>query len=155
MSVIPWSCHKMETFSALLAIRVGNLPVTGEFPAQRPVTRSFGVFSDLSPNNRLSKQSWGWWCETHSRPLWRHSNYHVWNESGRADTEQFGLVPDSQIISDADDMLITWITLTFIITLNFPTNYISISSLIPNTFHSINDTFLTYFVCNYRTRFVF
>ena len=33
----------METFSALLAICVGNSPVNGEFPTQRPVTRSFGV----------------------------------------------------------------------------------------------------------------
>ena len=31
-----WWRHQMETFSALL--------VTGEFPAQRPVTRSFDVF---------------------------------------------------------------------------------------------------------------
>ena len=31
----------METFSALLAISAGNSPVAGEFPAQRPVTRSF------------------------------------------------------------------------------------------------------------------
>ena len=30
----------METFSALLAICAGNSPVTGEFPAQRPVTRN-------------------------------------------------------------------------------------------------------------------
>ena len=36
----------METFSALLAICAGNSPVTGEFPAQRPVTRSFDVFFD-------------------------------------------------------------------------------------------------------------
>ena len=34
----------METFSALLALCVGNSPVSGEFPAQRPVTRSFDVF---------------------------------------------------------------------------------------------------------------
>ena len=33
----------METFSALLALCVGNSQVTGEFPAQRPVTRSFDV----------------------------------------------------------------------------------------------------------------
>ena len=25
-------------------------------------------------NKRLSKQSWGWWFETLSRPLWRHCN---------------------------------------------------------------------------------
>ena len=34
----------METFSALLAICAGNSPVTGEFPTQRPVTRSFDDF---------------------------------------------------------------------------------------------------------------
>ena len=34
----------METVSALLAICAGNPPVNGEFPAQRPVTRSFDVF---------------------------------------------------------------------------------------------------------------
>ena len=34
----------METFSALLAIYVGNSPVPGEFPAHRPVTRSFDIF---------------------------------------------------------------------------------------------------------------
>ena len=34
----------METLSALLAICAGNSPVPGEFPSQRPVTRSFDVF---------------------------------------------------------------------------------------------------------------
>ena len=34
----------METFSALLTICAGNSPVAGEFPAQRPVTRSFDIF---------------------------------------------------------------------------------------------------------------
>ena len=47
-------------------------PVAGEFSAQRPVTRSVGVFFDLRLNKRLSKQSWGWWFETLSHPLWRH-----------------------------------------------------------------------------------
>ena len=45
----------METFSALLANCAGNSPVTGEFPAQRPVTRSFDVFFYLRLNKRLSK----------------------------------------------------------------------------------------------------
>ena len=67
----------METFSALLAICAGNSPVPGEFPTQRPVTRSFDVFFDLRLNKRLSKQSWGWWLETLSRPLWRHRNAYV------------------------------------------------------------------------------
>ena len=47
----------METFSALLAICAGNSPVPSDFPAHRPVTRSFGVFFDLRLNKRLSKQS--------------------------------------------------------------------------------------------------
>ena len=69
-----WWRHQMETFSALLAIHAGNSPVPGEFPTQRPATRSFDVFFDLRLNKRLSKQSWGWRFETLSRPLWRHSN---------------------------------------------------------------------------------
>ena len=36
----------METFFALLAIYAGNPPLSGKFPAQRPVTRSFDVFFD-------------------------------------------------------------------------------------------------------------
>ena len=65
-----WWRHQMGTF----AICAGNALVTGEFPTQRPVTRSFDVFFDLCPNERLSKQSWGWWFETPLRPLWRHNN---------------------------------------------------------------------------------
>ena len=71
---VPWWRHQMETFSALLAICAGNSPVPGEFPAQRPVTRSFDVFFDLRLNKRLNKQSWGWWFETLSFPLWRQYN---------------------------------------------------------------------------------
>ena len=37
----------------------GEFTGPGEFPAQRPVTRSFDVFFDLRPNKRLSKQPWG------------------------------------------------------------------------------------------------
>ena len=72
--MLSWWRHQMEIFSALLALCAGNSPVTGEFPAQRPVTRSFDIFFDLRLNKRLSKQSWGWWFETLSRPLWRHCN---------------------------------------------------------------------------------
>ena len=60
--------------SALLALCARNSPVTGEFPAQRSVTRSFEVFFDLRLNKQLSKQSWGWWFEMPSRSLWRHCN---------------------------------------------------------------------------------
>ena len=74
LTISPWWRHQMETFSALLAICARNSPVPGEFPAQRPVTRSFNVFFDLCLNKRMSKQSWGWWFEMLPCPLWRHCN---------------------------------------------------------------------------------
>ena len=74
ITITAWWSHLMKTFSALLAICAGNSPVPGEFPKQRPVMWSFDVFFDLRLNKRLSKQSWGWWFETLSRPLWRHCN---------------------------------------------------------------------------------
>ena len=64
----------MDSFSALLVISAGNSPVTGEFPTQRPVTRSFDAFFDVRLNKRLSKQWWCWRFETPSRSLWRHCN---------------------------------------------------------------------------------
>ena len=48
---------KWKQFPRLLAICTGNSPVPGEFPAQRPVTRSFDVFFDRCLNKRLSKHS--------------------------------------------------------------------------------------------------
>ena len=64
----------MVTFSALLTLYAGNSPVTGEFPSQRPVTRSFNVFFDLRLNKRLCKQSGSRRFETPLRSLWRHYN---------------------------------------------------------------------------------
>ena len=61
-----WWRHQMKKISALLAICAGNSPAS--------VTRSFDVFFDLCLNKRLRKQSWGWWFETLSPPLWRHCN---------------------------------------------------------------------------------
>ena len=52
----------------------GEFTGPGEFPTQRPVTRSFDVFFDLRLNMRLSKQPWSWWFETLSWSLWRHCN---------------------------------------------------------------------------------
>ena len=45
----------------------GEITGPGEFPTQRPVTRSFDVFFNLCLNKRLNKQPWGWWFET---PSW-------------------------------------------------------------------------------------
>ena len=72
-----WRRHQMAAVSALLTLCEGNSSVTGEFPSQRPVTRSFDVFYDLRPNKRLNwlyNQSTGWWFEAPSRSLWRHCN---------------------------------------------------------------------------------
>ena len=52
----------------------GEFTGPGEFPARRPMTRSFDVFFDLRPNKRLSKQPWGWWFETPSWSSLRHCN---------------------------------------------------------------------------------
>ena len=59
----------METFSALLALCAGNSLVTGEFPAQKPVTRSFGVFFVL----RLNK---GWANNRDAVDLRRHHTHY-------------------------------------------------------------------------------
>ena len=76
MQTIPnsWWRHQMKTCFALLGICAGYSPVTGEFPSQRPVTRSLDVFFYLRLNKHLSKESWGWWFETPSPSLWRHRN---------------------------------------------------------------------------------
>ena len=58
----------MEAFSALLVLCAGNSPVTGEFPSQRPVTRSFDVFFNLRLNKRLRKQS---------PVIWRNRAYYA------------------------------------------------------------------------------
>ena len=73
--LVAWWRHRMQTFSALLALCAGNSLVTGEFSAQRPVTRSLDISLICTLNKRLSKQSWGWWFETLSRSLSRHLFY--------------------------------------------------------------------------------
>ena len=65
-NLMSWWRHHIETFSVLLAI-------CAAFPRTKASGR-VDVFFDLRLNKRLSKQSWGWWFETLSRPLWRHRN---------------------------------------------------------------------------------
>ena len=73
-SQLSWWRHQMEILSRLLAFCKGNSPVTGDFPAQRPVTRSFDVSFDLHLNQPLSKQLRHRWFEMPSSSLWRHCN---------------------------------------------------------------------------------
>ena len=68
-----WWHHQMKTFSALLAICVGNSPVTSDFLAQRPVTRSFDVFLIcVGINSCINNREAGDLRRHH--PLWRHCN---------------------------------------------------------------------------------
>ena len=65
--------HHMMTSSNGNIFRVtghlcGEFTGPGEFPSQRPVTRSFDVFFDLRPNKRLSKLECGAWSH-HPRRL--------------------------------------------------------------------------------------
>ena len=69
-----WWRHQIKSSSALLTLCAGNSPVTGEFPSQKPLARSFDVFFDMRLNKKLSKQSWGWWFETPPRSLWHRCN---------------------------------------------------------------------------------
>ena len=64
----PWWRHEMETCSALLARCAGNSSVTGEFPSQRPGTRSF----DLSFNLRLNNG----WVNNRETGDWRRHTVH-------------------------------------------------------------------------------
>ena len=65
---------KWKKLSALLVLCEGNSPITGEFPSQRPVTRSFGAFFDLRLNKRLGKQLRRWWFQAPLCSFWRHCN---------------------------------------------------------------------------------
>ena len=73
--------HRSYAFGTIMTSSNGNIfrvtgrvPVTGEFPSQRPVTRGFDVFFDVRLNKRLSKQLRRRWCEPPLRSLWRHCN---------------------------------------------------------------------------------
>ena len=74
-----WHSFGMMTSSNENFSRVtGHL--RGEFTGDRWIPRKasdaelWSFFFDLRLNERLSKQSWGWWFETPSRSLWRYCN---------------------------------------------------------------------------------
>ena len=58
--------HYMDTLSVLLALCAGNPPITGGFPAQRPVMRNFDVSFDASLNKLLYTQSKSTHTHTHT-----------------------------------------------------------------------------------------
>ena len=86
---VPYETN-IDFIYAMMTSSNGNIfrvtgPLCGEFTGHPWITRtkaSFDVFFHLRLNKRLSKQSWGWWFETPSRPLWRHCTgcdlwYHI------------------------------------------------------------------------------
>ena len=84
VSVLWWR-HEMGTFFALLPLCEEISPVTGEFPAQRPLTRSFDVFSDLHLNIRLSNRKAGdlkrYWANYDVTVMWiPYVFMPVWND---------------------------------------------------------------------------
>ena len=102
----------METVSALLALCVGNSPVTGYG------TQSFDVFFDLRLNKRFSKQSWCWWFKTPSHSLWRHRNDK--NAHGQQDAKKLVKILAERILA-ADISHMT--TLPYTQTLSLHTDY--------------------------------
>ena len=75
----------MGHYYCMMTSSIGNIfrvtgHLCGEFTGHGWIPRtmasdaSFDVFFDLRLNKWLSKQSWGWWFKTPSRPLWRHCN---------------------------------------------------------------------------------
>ena len=119
-TAITWWRHQMETFSALLALFAGNSPVTGEFPAQRPVTRCFDVFFDLRLNRQLSKQ----WDAGDFRRYRAHfyviimanaaaTNWYVaypigWKKNARLPDESALLINTKQGVCQEEHLFWTW-----------------------------------------------
>ena len=77
--------HDVLNLANMMTSSNGNIfrvtgHLCGEFTGPRwiPCTKASDTelwcFFDLRPKKLLTKQSWGWWFETPSHPLWRHRN---------------------------------------------------------------------------------
>ena len=145
----------METFTASLAFCARNSSVTGEFPAQRPVTRNIDISFDLRLNKRLSKQSWGWWFEVRWRSWWRHCNvvisfhplqHRIWAAPDKMDQARYALRVGTDIANFFEQEFHMTFHLPklggFYVVLPVPSTY-SIHSCTKPSIHSINNcTFL-------------
>ena len=94
LTIVYWTVYSDadQRISKLRAtgLHAGNSPGTSEFPAQMASNAENAsiwwghhvcniIRHDMRLNKRLSKQSWGWWFKTLSRPLWRHCNVMLHN----------------------------------------------------------------------------
>ena len=116
----------------------GNSPIPNEFPAQRPVTRSFDVFFDLRLNKRLSKQSRGWWFETPPLPLWRHRNDKNYSNGSRS---AMLLIGSLLVVFSCDQAALQMV---FSVCLSVR------PSVCPSVCPSVRHTFLTMFPSSYH-----
>ena len=82
----------METFTILLALCVGNSLVTGEFPSQRPMMKSFDIFFDLCLNKWLNKQSGHQCLRCH------HTHYDATVMARQVWVEELEQILDSQML---------------------------------------------------------
>ena len=84
--------EKNRAITAIMTSSNGNIfrvtgPLCGEFTGPRWIPRAKANDAELwcflwsVMNKRLSKQSWGWWFETPTHPLWRHRNVYWENIS--------------------------------------------------------------------------
>ena len=67
-----WGRHQMEIFPRYWPFVRGIHLSPVNFPHKASDAELWCLICAL--NKRLSNQSWGWWFETPSRPLWRHCN---------------------------------------------------------------------------------
>ena len=73
---LTWQSVRMMTSSNGNSVRVTGL-LCGEFTGHKwiPLTEASDAevwWFNLRLNKRLNTQSWGWWFETSSHPLWHH-----------------------------------------------------------------------------------
>ena len=84
-NLVSWNCINSLPVYLMITSSNGNffrvtVLLCGEFPGPRLIPRTKASDVELwcflwsAPETRLSKQSWDWWFETPSRPLWRHCN---------------------------------------------------------------------------------
>ena len=151
---IPWKQWRWCKYQSMYSMMTSSNENIGEFPAQRPVTRSFGVFFDLLLNKRLSKQSWGWWFETPLCPLWRHCTVRLYPSSWHAKrcgcncpacrtsliATRFWVVvicPIIKCLTVLEFSFILFDLCLFITIFNFISNYVPIVTFWISTYHKI------------------
>ena len=127
-------------------------PLCGEFTGHRwiPNTETSDAelwcFFDLHLNERLSKQPWGWWYETLSRPLWHHSNEYLsrhqclnaLNNINTAARERLRLIFQTHFLGENVLLFIHWRLLLGVqFTMIWFRRYVHYSYTLTNTYNQV------------------